>query len=116
MTVLYDIAHARAGDKGDTSIIVVAPYEATDLTRVGRTLVVEAVAAHFGVPSANVTVKASPILRAYTVVIRERLDGGVTRSRAVDPHGKTLSGHILEMSAPDLEVGDPPHGCLDPGR
>lgn len=97
MSCLYAIAHARAGDKGDTSIIVVAPYNASDYDRVGDALGVEAVAAHLGVPLANVIVRPSPTLQAYTVVIRERLDGGVTRSRSVDPHGKTLSGHILEM-------------------
>jgi hypothetical protein len=98
MSHLYDIAHARAGDKGDTSIIVVAPYEAADFDRVGEALAAEIVAEHLGVPLGNVTVRASPALVAYTVVIRERLDGGVTRSRSVDPHGKSLSGHILEIS------------------
>lgn len=97
MSHLYDIAHARAGDKGDTSIIVVAPYDIADFDRVGDALAADAVAAHLGVPVVNVTVRPSPTLGAFTVVIRERLDGGVTRSRSVDPHGKSLSGHILEI-------------------
>ena len=101
MTYLSEIAHARAGDKGDTSIIVVAPYEPGDYPRVGKALAEVSVAHHFGVPVSHISIREMPHLRAYTVVIRERLDGGVTRSRAADPHGKTLSGHIL-----DLPVGD----------
>lgn len=79
MTTLGDLAHARAGDKGDTSILVVAPYEPDDYP-------------------GNVTVHPVPRLGAFTVVVRDRLDGGVTRSRAADPHGKTLSGHLLDLA------------------
>ena len=98
---LYDIAHARAGDKGDTSIIVVAPYEIADFDRVGEALDSDAVAAASGSSGRQRDDRPSPTLGAFTVVIRERLDGGVTRSRSDDPHGKSLSGHILEMSTND---------------
>lgn len=97
MMRLAAIAHARAGDKGDTSIIVVAPYDRADFERVGEVLTVPAVARHFAVSDAQVIVRGMPGLGAYTVVVRERLDGGVTRSRATDPHGKTFSGHILDL-------------------
>lgn len=103
MRRLDDIAHARAGDKGDTSIIVVAPYRERDFDRVGEALRPEALAPHFGVAMAQITVHAVPTLGAFTVVVQERLDGGVTRSRAADPHGKTLSGHLLDLPlGPDL--------------
>lgn len=101
MTRLVEIAHARAGDKGDTSIIVVAPYEERDYERVHRNLRVSDLARHFGVAEGNVSVHPIESLRAFTIVIRERLDGGVTRSRAADPHGKTLSGHLLELQIRD---------------
>lgn len=97
MTTLGTLAHARAGDKGDTSILVVAPFEAADFTRVDAALQHARVAQHFGVTTEAVTVHAVPGLGAFTVVIRGRLDGGVTRSRAADPHGKTLSGHLLDL-------------------
>jgi len=97
MTTLGDLAHARAGDKGDTSILVVAPYEREDYTRLDETLRPDRVAGHFGVDASHVTIHAVPRLGAFTVVVRGRLDGGVTRSRAADPHGKTLSGHLLDL-------------------
>lgn len=96
---LGDLAHARAGDKGDTSIIVVIPYREKDFTEVGGLLGVVDVAEHFGVPPEQVKITPAPGLAAYTVVVRERLDGGVTRSRGGDPHGKTLSGHLLDLKA-----------------
>lgn len=95
--MLTEIAHARAGDKGDTSIIVVIPFDADDYEWVGESLGVDRVADHFGVAARQVTVIGAPKLTTYTVVITERLDGGVTRSRANDPHGKTLSGHLLDI-------------------
>ncbi|BAJ74876.1 hypothetical protein MTES_1912 [Microbacterium testaceum StLB037] len=97
MTTLGDLAHARAGDKGDTSILVVAPYELDDYARVDDVLRAERVAVHFGVDASHVTIHPVPRLGAFTVVVRARLDGGVTRSRAADPHGKTLSGHLLDL-------------------
>ncbi len=94
---LRDIAHARAGDKGDNSIILVAPYGSEDLTTVAAALDVTAVASHFDMPVENVTVTIHPTLRAATVVLRGRLQGGVTRSLTIDPHGKTLAAHLLEL-------------------
>jgi hypothetical protein len=102
VSTLGDLAHARAGDKGDTSILVIAPYAAADYPRVDAALQPARVAVHFGVPVERVTVHPVPALHAFTVVVHGRLDGGVTRSRAADPHGKTLSGHLLDLAlAPD---------------
>lgn len=101
MTTLASIAHARAGDKGDTSIIMVAPYDASSYPRLLTALTEGAVAAHFGVRDDRVSVRPLVHLGAVTLVIRGRLEGGVTRSPTVDPHGKTLSGHLL-----DLDIGE----------
>ena len=100
MTSLAEIAHARAGDKGDTSIIMTAPYAAADLPRLIAALTPAIVAAHFGVPEQNVDVRPLEHLGAVTLVIRERLEGGVTRSPTADPHGKTLSAHLLDLEMP----------------
>lgn len=97
MSVLGDIAHARAGDKGDRSIIVVVADEESGFDRMRAALQPVALAAHFGVEADAVRVHPVAELRSCTVVVDGRLDGGVTRSRTADPHGKTLSGHLLEL-------------------
>ena len=98
MIVLGDLAHARAGDKGDTSIIMVAPYAPEDFGRVAALLTPPAVASHLGVGADAVDVRAVVELGAFTVIVRGALDGGVTRSRGVDPHGKTLSSVLLRLA------------------
>lgn len=94
---LWDVAHARAGDKGDSSILVVRPYEPSDLPTLVEALRVDAIAVHFGTDPAHVSVTPVPGLTAVTIVVRHILAGGVTRSPRVDPHGKTLSGHLLDL-------------------
>lgn len=97
--ILGDIAHARAGDKGDSSILFVAPFEPVDFGRVVSSATPERLAAHFRVPeAASITVRLAEGLCALSIVIPHRLDGGVTRSATADPHGKTLSGHILQLT------------------
>lgn len=101
--VLGDLGHARAGDKGDNSIILVAPYASVDLDRVVSALDRARVAAHMGLDPADVTVTVHPLLVAVTVVLHGRLQGGVTRSLTVDPHGKTLAAHLLALALPDSD-------------
>lgn len=94
---LWDLAHARAGDKGDSSILLLHPYDEDDYPGLRDAVTPELVAGHFSVPATAVSVVPCDGLRALTVVVRGRLDGGVTRSPRVDPHGKTLSGHLLDL-------------------
>jgi len=94
---LASLAHARAGDKGDTSIIMIAPYQAEDFTQLREVLSPEALAVHFGTDVSTVSVNWAPNLIAGSIVLRGVLTGGVTRSHTVDPHGKTLSAHLLAM-------------------
>ena len=44
-----------------------------------------------------------PGLGALNFVLHDALAGGVTRSLALDPHGKCLSGCLLEMDVPDTQ-------------
>lgn len=91
------IAHARAGDKGDTSILFLAPFDQDDFELIRKKLTPETVARHFGSEAARVTIIALEKLNAFTIVIQEQLGGGVTRTHRVDPHGKTLSSHLLDL-------------------
>jgi hypothetical protein len=96
-SLLGDVAHARAGDKGDTSILMVAPFDPEDFEPLMTALSTRAVGEHFGAAPNQVEIIPSPHLRAITIVVRERLTGGVTRSPTIDPHGKALSAHLLDL-------------------
>ena len=100
MRRLRDLAHARAGDKGNDSILVLRPYGVEDFTALVSAVTAARVAAHFRVPLEAVTITAVPGLSAITLVVRGALAGGVTRSSRIDPHGKTLSGHLLDLRVP----------------
>ncbi|MDR6972878.1 hypothetical protein [Leifsonia shinshuensis] len=100
---LGDIAHARAGDKGDSSIIVLAPYDPADYDAVNAAVSPDRLAEHFHVDASTILVRSVPALSAFSLVIPHRLDGGVTRSASADPHGKTLSAHLLELPLARLD-------------
>ena len=95
---LYQLAHARTGDKGDRSNISVIAYRPADFPILQRELTAERVKAHFGFrkPSA-VTRYELPNLMALNFVIDEVLDGGVNLSLNLDSHGKSLSYWLLAI-------------------
>lgn len=96
---LGDIAHARAGDKGDSSILFLAPYRREDLKLVRDAATSPRLASHFNVADdSTIVISCLDELAAMCIVIPHRLDGGVTRSASADPHGKTLSAHLLDLT------------------
>lgn len=95
---LHDLAHGRTGDKGDTSNISVIAYHAADYEHLLRDVTVERVAEHLDQPVSAVTRFVLPQLCAMNFVIKGALKGGVTRSLALDAHGKCLSSVLLNMS------------------
>ncbi|MFN3210096.1 MAG: hypothetical protein ACE369_14045 [Roseovarius sp.] len=98
---LHDIAHARTGDKGDISNISLIAYDPADWRLIRDRITPERVAAHFGCFAAgDVTRYVLPQLCAANFVIRNALTGGVTRSLALDAHGKCLASILLEMEVP----------------
>lgn len=100
---LGEIAHARAGDKGNTSILMIGCYDPTDFPTLTTLLTADRVAAHFGNAPANIDIHPIPGLHAMTITVRNQLHGGVTRATTVDPHGKSLSGHLLQLPLIDPE-------------
>ncbi|HZG18734.1 MAG TPA: hypothetical protein VE092_01865 [Herbaspirillum sp.] len=95
---LRDIAHSRAGDKGDISNISVIAYRIEDYALLERELTAERVRTHFaGVVQGEVVRYALPQLGTLNFVMQRALGGGVTRSLALDAHGKALSGVMLGM-------------------
>ena len=102
MTKLRDLAHARTGDKGDISNIAVIAYDPADYPRLCAELTAERVRAFFeGVVQGEVRRYELPRLGALNFVMGGALGGGVTRSLALDAHGKSLSSALL-----DLEIDD----------
>jgi hypothetical protein len=100
--ILRQLAHARAGDKGNVSNIAVFAYEASDYPFLRDYLTAERVRAHFrGVVQGEVVRYELPKLCALNFVLYGALGGGVTRSLALDAHGKCFSSILLELELPD---------------
>jgi hypothetical protein len=101
---LREIAHARAGDKGDTSNIGVIAYRTAYYPLLVEQVTVERVRAHFGaLVRGAITRYAMPNVDAINLVLENSLGGGVTRSLSLDPHGKSYSALILTLP---VEVSD----------
>lgn len=101
---LRDIAHARAGDKGDISNIAVIARDSNDYGLLQAYLTPERVkAALSDIVHGEVVRHEMPRLRALNFVLSGALGGGVTRSLALDAHGKALSGRLLGMEIPSSE-------------
>ncbi|TWB64080.1 AtuA-related protein [Nitrospirillum viridazoti] len=95
---LRELAHSRTGDKGNTSNISVIAYRAEDYTRLEAAVTVERVRHHLGALIQGEVVRyALPGLGALNFVLTRTLGGGVTRSLALDAHGKCLSSAILDL-------------------
>ncbi len=99
---LRDLAHSRTGDKGDTSNISVIAYDGRDYPRIARHVTAERVRAHFaGIVRGEVIRYELPGIAALNFVLHGALGGGVTRSLALDAHGKCLGSAILDLDVPD---------------
>lgn len=101
---LHEIAHGRAGDKGNRcniSVIAFDPVAWPVLLAQVTPDRVRALFAHRG--TTGVTRHELPRLAALNLVIDDVLEGGVNGALNLDGHGKTLAYHLLA-----LEVEVPP--------
>ena len=95
---LREVAHARSGDKGDTSNVGVVAYDEADYPILRDQVTVERVRALYGTLVLGEIVRYElPNIGALNFVLRHALQGGVTTSLALDPHGKTRSSLILDL-------------------
>lgn len=96
--LLHDIAHARAGDKGNHCNICVFAYQPRWYPLLVEQLTEASVARHFALrqPSA-VHRYLLPNLHGMNFVLENVLDGGVNESLNLDMHGKSLSFLLLSM-------------------
>jgi hypothetical protein len=98
MPKLYDIAHCRAGDKGDTSILSLIAYDRVDYPLLVERVTAEAVREQLrGIALGAIERYELPGLLALQFVCANALGGGVTTSLALDSHGKSLSYALLQM-------------------
>ena len=96
---LRDIAHSRAGDKGDISNLSLIAFQADDYALLEQHVTAERVRLYFaGIVHGEVTRYLLPQLGAMNFVMHKALGGGVTRSLALDAHGKSLSSLLLDMT------------------
>ena len=113
---LRAIAHSRTGDKGDTSNISVIAYDAGDYPRLERHVTAERVRELFSdVVRGEVVRYELPGLGALNFVMRGALGGGVTRSLALDAHGKCLASAILDLEIPEDDRRGGENGVGGPG-
>lgn len=113
---LYNVAHSRAGDKGNDINFSLIPHFPPDYERLKLVITsqwVKSVVSHLLdlSPSPdldainqrdkwineNVKVEIYEVkgIQSLNIVVRNILDGGVNCSRRIDRHGKTISDLIL---------------------
>lgn len=101
---LHDLAHARAGDKGNTSNISVWAYDPGDYPLIKDQLTPERIKAVFPkLITGDVVRYELDHLHGLNFVLGEALEGGVNTSLGLDSHGKSWSFLVLglELDVPD---------------
>jgi hypothetical protein len=99
---LWHIAHARSGDKGTISNISLIAFHPMDYGRLVRHVTAARVRELFaGQVTGEVRRYELPSIGALNFVLYGMADGGVTRTLALDAHGKSLSSALLDMEIPD---------------
>ena len=99
---LRSLAHTRCGDKGNAVNITVVAFRLADYPRLEKQLTADRVRTHFGdLVQGDVERYLVPHLGVLNFVVRDALAGGVTRSLALDAHGKALSSALLGLDIDD---------------
>ncbi|MBG0763391.1 MAG: hypothetical protein H0S78_00650 [Tissierellales bacterium] len=95
---LREIAHSRTGDKGNISNVSVIAYDEKDFAMIKEKVTEEIVKEWFkDIVKGKVVRYELDQLGALNFVMYDALGGGVTRSLALDKHGKCLSAYMLEL-------------------
>lgn len=95
---LWEIAHARSGDKGNISNISLIVYDQSNFQMIKENVTEEKVKDWFkDIVLGEVKRYELPQLGALNFVLYDALDGGVTSSTLLDKHRKSVSSFLLEM-------------------
>ena len=101
---LQHVAHARSGDKSDTSNIAVFAFEPEFYPLLKAQLTAERFKAYYGEAIRGEVLRYEvDNIEAMNFVCHGALGGGVSRSLCLDNYGKALSAAILgfEIDVPD---------------
>ena len=105
---LQHLAHARSGDKGDTSNIAVFAYASEFYPLLKAQLTAERFKAFYqGAIKGDVIRYEVDNIEAMNFVCHGALGGGVSRSLCLDNYGKALSAAVLgfEIDVPEALRG-----------
>ncbi len=95
---LHEVAHARAGDKGNRLNISLIPYDAALYPVLAGQVTEERVLALFRHRGATRVVRYDlPAIASFNFVIDDVLEGGVNSSLNLDGHGKSHSFRLLSL-------------------
>ncbi len=96
--LIKDIAHTRAGDKGRIVTISLIAYRDEDFAMLEKRVTAEKVTMYFGdLIDRPVDRYVLPKISALNFVLHRPASQGVTRSLALDTHGKCLGYALLNM-------------------
>ena len=99
---LGEVAHSRSGDKGALVNCSVIAYDERDYEFLEAVVTPERVKAHLtGLIHGDVVRYLLPALGAMNFVMSRAPGDSVTRTLALDAHGKSISSALLEMVIPD---------------
>jgi hypothetical protein len=102
---LRELAHSRTGDKGNTLNVSVICRDPKHYEHLRENVTAERVKAWLADFVLGDVVRYDlPRLAAFNFVLGKALGGGVTRSLALDAHGKSVSSIVLDMDVPPPEV------------
>jgi hypothetical protein len=97
--IVRDIAHARAGDKGNTSNVNVWVYDPVDFALLKKALTPERIKRAFPhLIRGQVMRYEIEHLCGLNFVMHEALEGGVNSSLNLDSHGKSWSYLLLGLT------------------
>jgi len=116
---LFALAHARSGDKGDSSNVGVLAYDDRGYELLRAWLTPRRVKEHFGpLVRGEVRRYELPNLRAINFILGDSLGGGGSSSLKTDAQGKTHAMAMLRMRVEVPDDYEPPavglHGGLAP--
>ncbi|WP_431822045.1 AtuA-related protein [Burkholderia sp. F1] len=98
---LRELAHSRTGDKGNTLNVSVICHDPRHYDHLRTHLGADAVKAWLAdIVHGDVVRHELPKLAAFNFVLGVALGGGVTRSLALDAHGKSVSSALLAIEVP----------------